>query len=473
LHAKGKFFQVGTLVYTHRDLVWLFGWLLAGDFIFVLLSQLEPRVLPIMLKQLQASDKQIALIIGSIPALLTMVINPIVSYRSDRKRSSRGRRIPYLLWATPFASLFLALTPYAAEIGTALRMPSITFLGETWTPTLVALVCIVILFQCFQAVIGSIYFYLFRDTVPAVFMGRFLSLMRVFGALGTFVLNYWLLGIVEQHSRAIFLSVAVLNLVGFGAMCFYVREGEYPPLELPGAASSSAARSGLWHAVLVFVTESFSHPIYWWTYGARLLIYATVPISGFVIFFAHQELSMSFDLTGKALAVPAIAWLLFAYPAGQWIDRRGAVTVMAAGALACAILNIASFVGVLGAKSFLVASIGSGLAGWLVALAMIALAQEIFPAARMGQFSSANVLLQSLVVALVTTPCAGWLLDSLRGVHLILNLPWGVVEVGSYRFSYLLLAVLYSAALFCTIQARRCWHLHGGPQNYIAPLRLA
>jgi hypothetical protein len=109
------------------------------------------------------------------------------------------------------------------------------------------------------------------------------------------------------------------------------------------------------------------------------------------------------------------------------------------------------------------------MAYWLVMLAQVALAQEIFPAARMGQFSSANVVLQSVVIALLTTPATGWLLDTLKGVDAQVALPWGTVVIGSYRFSFLVLALVYAAALFCTVRTKRCWLAHGGPKNYLAP----
>src|SRR4051812_28960664 len=185
---------------------------------------MEPRVLPVLLKQFHASDRQIAIMIGSIPALLNFVMNPIVSYRSDRKRHRWGRRIPYLVWAAPFASIFLAAIAFAPEFSSWFRLPELHLFGEPWSPVLVAFAGLCILFQCFQSVISSIYFYLFRDTVPAAFIGRFLSLMRIFSALGLFVANYWLLGLAELHSKAIFISVAVVNLAGFWAMCYFVRE---------------------------------------------------------------------------------------------------------------------------------------------------------------------------------------------------------------------------------------------------------
>ncbi len=412
-----------------------------------LLSHRAVRVLPVLLKQFHASDQQIAIMIGSIPALLSLVMNPVVSYRSDRKRHRWGRRIPYLVWAAPFASIFLVAISFAPEISGWLRLPELHLFGESWAPAVVGFAGLCVLFQCFQSVISAVYFYLFRDTVPAAFMGRFLGLMRVFSALGVFVTNYWMLGLAEQHSKAIFIGVAVINLVGYWAMCYFVREGEYPPVEPPGAATSVSTGWGLIAAVHTFAKESFSDPIYWWTYGARLLVYAALPISGYTILFAHQELNLGYDTAGKVLAIPSIMWLLFAFSAGRWIEKKGAAAVLVVATGLSALFCAVSFVGVIGIKTFYVSSILIGMAYWLVMLTQVALAQEIFPAARMGQFSSANVVLQSVVIALLTTPATGWLLDTLKGVETQVAFPWGTVVTGSYRFSFLILALVYALFL--------------------------
>jgi len=183
-------------------LVALCAWLLAGDFIFIIINQIEPLVLPIVLKRHGATDQQIALLLSSIPAMIGLIVNPIVSYRSDRTRSRWGRRIPYLAVATPLVTLFLALTPFAPDIA-----------RHTTGSVVLTFGLLIGLYQLFQSVVGAVYFYLLRDVVPMKVMGRFLSVMRIFSALGMFVLNYWLIGLAETHAKEIFVGVALLNLI--------------------------------------------------------------------------------------------------------------------------------------------------------------------------------------------------------------------------------------------------------------------
>src|SRR4051812_20589209 len=89
-------FRVGTLVYTKLGLVTLFLWLIWGDFCFTLMSFIKPNLLPLMMRDIGASNQSIALMTVSIPSLMTMLILPFIAFKSDRYRSRWGRRIPFL-----------------------------------------------------------------------------------------------------------------------------------------------------------------------------------------------------------------------------------------------------------------------------------------------------------------------------------------------------------------------------------------
>src|SRR5687768_17091772 len=107
--ASEERFRAGTLTYTRAGLIALFFWLLWGEFCFTLMGFIKPYVLPIQLKSLGATNQAIALFGVTIPNLLSLFIAPIINVRSDRYRSRWGRRIPFLILATPFVSLFLIL----------------------------------------------------------------------------------------------------------------------------------------------------------------------------------------------------------------------------------------------------------------------------------------------------------------------------------------------------------------------------
>ena len=110
-------FRAGTLTYTKGSLAVLFFWLLWGDFCYVLMESVGPSIIPLKYKALGASNTEVGLILGTIPATLYMVLNPIVSFQSDRFRSRWGRRIPFVFFTVPPLVLCLIGLAYADKFG--------------------------------------------------------------------------------------------------------------------------------------------------------------------------------------------------------------------------------------------------------------------------------------------------------------------------------------------------------------------
>ena len=78
-----KTYQVGTLTYTKGALVILFGWLLWGDFCFILMETVVPSLMPLKFKSLGAPNTIIALVITTIPGIINTVFaaNEIVGHQ--------------------------------------------------------------------------------------------------------------------------------------------------------------------------------------------------------------------------------------------------------------------------------------------------------------------------------------------------------------------------------------------------------
>ena len=104
-------FRVGTLIYSRAGLVTLVAWLLWGDFVYTLMENVMPSLLPMLLRDNGASNQAIAFIVSSIYMVVNAVANPIISYKSDRFRSRWGRRRPFILVTTPFVLLLLDYWP--------------------------------------------------------------------------------------------------------------------------------------------------------------------------------------------------------------------------------------------------------------------------------------------------------------------------------------------------------------------------
>lgn len=468
--------RAGTLEYTRGGLVAIFAWLLGADLVFTLIDVIEPRVLPVLLKLHGATDTEIGVIIGSFNAVLQLIIMPPLGYWSDRLRTRWGRRIPVLFWVTPFVTLFLVLTPFSPEI--AGWLAGIPVLNQ-WVhllpvaPVIVVFGLLVLLYRLVQTATNVCYFGLVRDVVPITHMGRFLALFRVFGAAGNAIILYWLLGLTETHSREIFIGIAALNLVGFGLLCWFVREGEYPPVP-PSTAGEGAGRSArLWAATKTFVRESYRQPVYLWMYFIRICLYgALLGLMSFSVFFPQHELGLSLKEIGKISAYAQLAFIVIAFPIGWLVDRRGAIPVLRWGLVVIALGYLYTFLFATGRTGFLAGSLVFGVAFWIVMMAQLKLTADVFHPQRYSQLAGANTIVQSIAVAVIFSYGCGKLLDALKGWSYPLAVPGaGDVVIGPYRLVYLMMGLCYLAALLGVNRVQHHMRKHTGPDgNYMAPL---
>lgn len=443
--------RAGTLVYTKASIITLFCWLLAGDFLFSLMEMVEPRVLPLILEKHGASNKEIAVIVTSLAAAMNCLVNPVVSYRSDRARTRWGRRIPYLAFATPFVAIFLALIPFAPEITDALlKVPVVGSLlrAAPIAPIILIFAVLVAAYQIFNMIIGSVYYYLLRDVVPLSHLGRMTSFFRVVAYGANFVLNYWLFGMAERHSRALFGGISACYAVGFLFMCWKVREGEYEHV-----ADTVTEGRGWRRIVSNYVRECFGHPLYRWVYATRVFALSSASAAIFNVFFARDQLHLDLDTIGKLSAWPMLICLPLAIPFGILLDRWGSINTLAFTIVLMVIGNILAFALIQDARSYLIFATVVTAATLLFNIAQSVFLATMFHPDRVGQLSSANALLGALV-GIALGPLCGTFFD------------W----TGNYRYVYIWPAAFSIAAGFALWRSSYYWRLCGGPENYQPPL---
>ncbi len=170
--------HVGTLKYTRTALIALFFWLLLGDFAVSIRDRSVGPVVQLMLKSIGASDTAMAVLLSVIPQAITMILAPIVSYKSDRFRSRWGRRIPFLLIPTPIAAVAMIGLAFCPRLAHGLdhllggyspgyKGCVLTLFAICWTGFEFAVVTA-------TAVLGG----LVNDVVPRNVLGRFYALFR-------------------------------------------------------------------------------------------------------------------------------------------------------------------------------------------------------------------------------------------------------------------------------------------------------
>jgi Na+/melibiose symporter-like transporter len=457
-------YHCGTLTYTKVGLVVLFAWLLWGDFCFTLMETVVPSVLPLKLKDLGCSNLTIGLILSTIPGLLNMTICPYVSFKSDRYRSKWGRRIPFILWTMPFLCACLALLGWSDDLSLLLRQysPYLRQIAPT-TLTIALIGVFMTMFTFFNMFVGSVFWYLFNDVVPPQFLARFVGMFRIVGTAASALYSYFIFKYAESNMREIMLGAAVLYLVGFGLVCFMVKEGHYPPFEEP---DPDAAKRSKFHVVEAFLKESFSNKFYWLIFGLTGIQAAGGAIGVFGVFFSRQ-MGLTLDQIGKLGAIMAVASLVAMYFTAIFIDRwhplRVSVYLTVFGVAGTAMSWVWIFVTLPGTYYFWL-SVGIGLVatfqGALGGGCVFPRDMRIFPQSRFGQFCSAQALFRSFCT-LAAGLAAGAFIDLMKYVFHGSDF--------AYRFIALWNIVFAVAAAVIALFLYRKWYELGGDAHYHPP----
>lgn len=457
-------YRCGTLVYTRAGLFTLFSWMLWGDFCFSLMEDIWPNILPLVLNAHEAPNFVIALVITTIPQAMNFILNPIISTASDRYRGKLGRRIPFLLFATPFIVFFLILLGFSQELGGLLH----SLLGglfPTLTPSMVTvgLICVLIVsFRFFDLFVATVFYYLFNDVVPQAFIGRFLGLFRVVGALAGALFNFFIFQYATSHTSTIFLGVAVLYGTAFLLMCLNVKEGEYPPPEV------MSKKKGFSLAVVkTYFRECFTHRIFRLMFSYSTLEGVAGAINVFLVFMA-LSIGLTKGEIGKVAGVAATIGMLLMYPMGVLVDRFHPLRVIMVTQVVFCILTLMKCV-------FLFYDFPRGTAFWIyVSLvgftiplaaarksAGLPMHMRLFPHERFGQFCAANAMCGAFG-SVVGGLLAGAYLDVLKGIF---------ADRGDYYYRFVPLWSFFFMALAALMMlfVYREWKKLGGDKNYQSP----
>jgi WD40 repeat protein len=185
------------------------------------------------------------------------IMTPIISFKSDRTRSRWGRRIPYILFTAPFLSLFAAAIGYSDDIiqWCMANVPE-TSLVNPFTVALGVIAFMTIGYTFFNEFVGCVYYYLLPDVMPRAFIGRYQAVGRMVSTASGIAVNLWIIPFQLTHMKAIHVGLAILYFVGFGLLCLFVKEGEYPPVEDVTKETKFSDK------VRLYFRECFYHPIF-------------------------------------------------------------------------------------------------------------------------------------------------------------------------------------------------------------------
>ncbi len=453
-------------------LVVLFGWLLCGDFAWSMRDRSVAPMAQWYLGDLRVPNVVFGLLLTSFPALVGLILGPIIAVKSDRHRGKWGRRIPFLLVTTPFAAfgmIGLGLTPVLADWLHGLGAPGSPVGGwlhdvlggsssGAWLLSMlenkmvVSVVCFTVFWAAFElaTIIGqSVFGGLINDVVPPELLGRFYGLFRAVGLLDGIIFNYWIMGKVPSHFTLILVVIGVFYGTAFMWVCLKVKEGGYPP-----PAPPEAVPRGRVGEVTTYFRESFSQPYYLFVF--LMLMTGTLsflPVNAFAIPYA-ASLGMDMTAYGHCLALTFTISLCLAYFLGWMADRFHPMRV---SMVALAGYIVVAFSGAFWVKtptSFAIALVAHGVLSGCYFTSAASLGQRLFPRSKFGQFSSAAGLCGS-VSLMVIGPAMGALVD-LTGRN--------------YRYTFVIGALLALVALIAAWQVYVRFMRLGGPRGYVAPV---
>jgi len=479
--SEPKLYRVGTLTYTKPALAVLFFWLLWGDFCYMLMEAVTPSIMPLKFKALGASNTTMGLILGTIPSIVYSVLNPVISFKSDRHRSRWGRRIPFILFTLPFLVLFLAFLGFGDQIGFWLHA-HVAAISTRLTANQAAILCIGVLlvaFTFFNTFVTSTFWYLFNDVVPEHLLARFMSWFRMISMGAGALYNFCIFRFAESHASTILMGGAVLYCVGFGLMCLNVKEGAYPP-----PPPYVRGQTGPFSAVKTWGAECHALPHYWYLWICTFIGSIGGGVATFGLLFS---LAIGLDVKhiGYINGTNSLIIGVLILGSGWLADRYHPIRVVLVGSLLGLLvvtpasliwlfwhpaatetwtLHLPFLAGFEVQKVFLVAlAISVGLGAPVAALNGVwdpPMLMRLFPRERYGQFCSVNAIWRAI---------GGMLGGFLAGLFLDYITRWvGKEQAYFYIPVWQLCFAVPSIVLLYGLY--RSWKRHGGDENYVPPV---
>ncbi|HPS53773.1 MAG TPA: MFS transporter [Phycisphaerae bacterium] len=447
--SGGKFWTVGTLRYTTRGLIVLFGWLLIGDFVWSMRDRAIGAVSQVMLKKYGASDFMVGLLLVSLPQAIALFLGPTVSCWSDRCRTRWGRRIPFLIIMAPIGALAVIGFAFSPMIGkwfhnligaspnTADIFAIATF-GVFWT-----------IFDISSITANTVFGGLVNDVVPHNIIGRFYGLFRAASLLAGIIFFYVLMGKAEDYYMAIYLGLGVLYGVGFTSMCFNVKEGGYPaPPSMSGSKGVHPLKS-----VKSYFYECFSSSYYVWYYMMQAMSALAMTATFIFSVYAARSFGLSLGDYGLCLVFTYIGSLVLSYPLGIMVDKFHPLRMTLLALFLHVLITFCGFFFIVSPTAFAIIFTIQGICAGTYGTCASGLPTRLLPKSRFTQMVSAGGMVAS-ILTIVFAAIFGKFLD--------------IVD-HQYQYTFGVGCLFTVLALIAGIYLYRGFLSLGGLKNYVPP----
>ncbi|MFD0319051.1 MFS transporter [Streptomyces flavalbus] len=274
----------------------------------------EAQVPPLLREHL-TSAAVVGLLMG-MDNLLGIFIQPWIGNRSDRTRTSWGRRMPYLVVGMPIAAtLFIVIPHTAASLPLLIAvMFAYALVANTFKPIAEALV---------------------PDFIAPERRSRANAVVKIASSVTAIVAALISIFLVDDHLSLAFAIPAIIMLVSVAVLAATVRDSRSPAYQ--AAVAETHDTSGA-DRPEPRVRDTFVE-IVRDTDRSRLLLLVAILVFGsawaasrsLITPYGMEALGMSRGAAGGLTLPSGIAFILAAYPAAVLAERYGRLRVMAAG----------------------------------------------------------------------------------------------------------------------------------------------
>ena len=395
--CKEKKYECGSLRYSMLQIIGVFFWTLWGAMAFTVITLCFTGATPFLFRNSGLSDTFIAVVLGTVVSLMNTVMNPVLSTISDRCRSKLGRRIPFILYTALPTALFMAAMPFYSYL--LPYLPS-TLLGgsmQGWLLGFGAIIC-----NFFWLFVGILFYYLIPDVVPDKFIGRYFGMYRLAGALAGVFWGKYLFPYVESHPQIVYPAAAALYLIIILLMCYFVKEGSYPPVEKSDIQTKWYIR--VKNNVQLYFKECYSQKYYLLFYTAILAFALSGCVNMFHNFFYRYGCNMTMEVIGELNVWISIVTIIACFLSGFLVDIMGGFRTSLLALALTAMLYVLGGIFIKDYTSALVWRIPLAITFGLYAVANGRMLVEVYPRSKFGMIASGCNLLCALFVGLINFP---------------------------------------------------------------------
>lgn len=426
-NAQGK--RIGWRSALAGGLPLLFGFLLLGDLAWSFKERAMPDLFKFQLARFSQDAVLLNLLCGAIPALIVMLVGPLVGAWSDRTRSRLGRRIPFLLVSAPLVSASMLALAYSASIGAALWQWCGAPAGQREFYVLLCMCTSWTVYEVFTIISNGLFLALVNDTVPQWIIGRFFAMFRIV-SLGVGVVFFYFVFNNELPNQVqnVMVAIAVAYLLGFWCLCLGVKETAFatpapaPALPQPAVAAEVDRPRG-YYAMLFFTLAIAS---------ICVLPVNINAYNGAVQFGVDQR-----DY-GRAVAIAYSISIGLAMPVGWLADRFHPLRVGYVGLALYAGAMLAAWLLVAGRLSYLIWLVVHAVLAGVFLTGTAALLPVMLPRARFSSLAALAASVSSLLTVFFTVGI-GALLDASGRDYRLMFLAGGVLASVATLCWYILL----------------------------------